>query len=245
MGQNKDKRKFYILLKKTHLLAIIVITILAYKIILEINGFTNIINCIKNHSFAFDFNTFSWDAISSLSNLIIAFLTMLLTISILFSIKSIQESSTNRNAEQLQWIISEMSSIKDEAKELKNAKENNKILDKTKQKNANIVSVKLQRVGYFALNELIQKKHFLNLWGPYYLDQWYILEEWINSERIKRNEPIDIKNAYFRKYFQLFSIECEKNLPIDLLNRTRREHKKSTFFEVKGIIRIERLNERN
>ena len=77
-------------------------------------------------------------------------------------------------------------------------------------------------MGYFALYDLIDKKHFLNLWGPMYLSCWYSLEKFVKHQRTLENEPFDLTDdTYYRIYFEKYARYCEQELPELLLNNTR------------------------
>ena len=181
---------------------------------------------------------FDWSGVSGVMDIVMVVLTLILLVGLRQGSKSIEESTRSRNAELLNWAMEEMSSLKPKTRIVTDAHKREPyskcLLDIRKDYKstwsdeeldaAQAVSVALQRMGYFAIHDLVSKKHFLNLWGPLYLSCWYSLEGWVKHKRLQLDEPIGIsEGAYSRLYFERFAKYCEENLPKLLLDNTRKQ----------------------
>lgn len=181
---------------------------------------------------------FDWSGVSGIMDIIMVLLTIILLIGLRQGSKSIDESTRSRNAELLNWAMEEMTKLKPEIKIVTEAHKrepyspniDNLNIDyvsswsKEELSAAQTVSVALQRMGYFAIHDLVSKNHFLNLWGPLYLSCWYSLEGWVKHKRLQLDEPFELtRGAYSRLYFEKYAIYCEDNLPKLLLDNTRKQ----------------------
>lgn len=183
-------------------------------------------------------NEFDWSGVSGVMDMVMVILTIVLLIGLKQGSKSIEESSRSRNAELLNWAMNEMSKLKPAIRIVTDAHKrgsycsnsNNIDVDYSATWSdeelaaAQTVSVALQRMGYFAIHDLVSKRHFLNLWGPLYLSCWYSLEGWVKHKRLQLDEPLNIADgAYSRLYFEKYAMYCEENLPKLLLDNTRKQ----------------------
>ncbi len=74
---------------------------------------------------------------------------------------------------------------------------------------ANIVSIKLERLGYMVHAGLINEEHFLGLWGSTISRTWDHLEYWVKLKRHDNGEPTELAaGAFSRKHFELLAITC-------------------------------------
>jgi len=181
--------------------------------------------------------TFDWNGVSGLTNVFMVILTLFLLYGLKQGANNIKESSLSRDADILRWAMTEMDLLKPAIKILTDAHKRSPycsneethlkdfVSDWTKEEltAAQEVSVKLQRIGYMALHNLISRNHFMNIWGPMYLSVWYSLEPWVKHKRLDLGEPLTInEGAYSRIYLEQFAIYCEKNMPEVLVNNERR-----------------------
>lgn len=191
--------------------------------------------------FKVQLTTFDWNGVSGLTNILMVFLTALLLLGLRQGSNNIKESSLSRDADILRWAMAEMDLLKPAITIITNAHKGCSFCDcegeHTKAANffwseaeliaAQEVSVKLQRIGYMALHNLISRKHFMNIWGPMYLSTWYSLESWVKHKRLDLDEPLLIEDgAYSRIYFEQFAVFCELNMPITLINNERKRFNK-------------------
>lgn len=189
------------------------------------------------NDFKVQLSTFDWNGVSGLTNILMVFLTILLLYSLRQGSKNIKESALSRDADILRWAMAEMDILKPAIRVLTHAHKrvpycqcpdghvkefecnwtNEELLA------AQEVSIKLQRIGYMALHNLISRNHFMNIWGPMYLSTWYSLEPWVKHKRLELDEPLTIeKGAYSRMYLEQFAQYCEANMPEVLVNNERR-----------------------
>lgn len=189
------------------------------------------------YDFKVQLTTFDWNGVSGLTNILMVILTALLLYSLRQGSKNIKESALSRDADILRWAMAEMDLLKPAIRTLTNAhkriaycqcpdehiKEFTCNWTETELAAAQEVSVKLQRIGYMALHNLISRNHFMNVWGPMYLSTWYALEPWVKHKRLELDEPLTIeKGAYSRMYLEQFAQYCEINMPEVLVNNERR-----------------------
>ncbi|WP_445777222.1 hypothetical protein [Shewanella sp.] len=187
--------------------------------------------------FKVQLTTFDWNGVSGLSNILMVILTALLLLGLRQGANNIKESSLSRDADILRWAMAEMDLLKPAIRLITDAHKKHAYCDCSNghviQSNyfwnqeelnaAQEVSVKLQRIGYMALHNLISRNHFMNVWGPMYLSTWYALEPWVKHKRLDLEEPLAIEDgAYSRIYFEQFAIFCELNMPIVLINNERK-----------------------
>lgn len=216
--------------------------------------------------FKVQLTTFDWNGVSGLTNILMVILTGLLLYGLKQGSNNIKESSLSRDADILRWAMAEMDILKPAIRILTNAHkvqpycncpgEHLKHYDcywsKEELEAAQEVSVKLQRIGYMALHNLISRNHFMNIWGPMYLSTWYSLEAWVKHKRLDLDEPLTIEDgAYSRIYLEQFAHFCEKHMPEVLVNNERRRfnlptlksHRSSKITKVSRIkSRKEKLN---
>lgn len=184
-----------------------------------------------------ELNRFDWSGVSGISDVVMVFLSILLLIGLRQGSKSIKESSLSRDADILRWAMSEMDELKPKITIITDAHKRKAFCDcddnhteefkstwsKEELEAAQSVGVKLQRIGYMALHNLISRNHFMNLWGPMYLASWYALESWVKYKRFELNEPQKISDgAYSRRYLEKYAKYCEKNLPGLLVENERK-----------------------
>lgn len=191
------------------------------------------------NDFKVQLSTFDWNGVSGLTNVLMVFLTALLLYSLRQGSKNIKESALSRDADILRWAMAEMDILKPAIRVLTNAHKRvaycqcSEGSHTTKEFACNWtseeltaaqdVSVKLQRIGYMALHNLISRNHFMNVWGPMYLSTWYSLEPWVKHKRLELDEPLTIEEgAYSRMYLEQFAQYCEANMPEVLVNNERR-----------------------
>lgn len=187
--------------------------------------------------FKIQLTTFDWNGVSGLTNIMMVILTIFLLYGLRQSANNIKESSLSRDADILRWAMAEMDLLKPAIRVITDAHKNHCFCDcsgeHTKDFKCNWsaedlsaaqeVSVKLQRIGYMALHNLISRNHFMNIWGPMYLSTWYSLEPWVKHKRLDLNEPLSINDgAYSRIYLEQFAAYCENNMPDVLVNNERR-----------------------
>jgi hypothetical protein len=186
-----------------------------------------------------ELNRFDWSAVSGISNAVMVVLSILLLAGLRQGSKSIKESSLSRDADILRWAMSEMDELKPHIRTITDAHtrkpfcsyENEHIeegfnppWEEEEEEAAQLVGVKLQRIGYMANQNLISRDHFMNMWGPMYLASWYSLEAWVKHKRLKLDEPQNISDgAYSRMYFEQYAKYCENNLlPLLVENERKR-----------------------
>ncbi|MCL1058832.1 hypothetical protein L2729_12650 [Shewanella gelidimarina] len=187
--------------------------------------------------FKVQLTTFDWNGVSGLTNILMVILTGLLLYGLKQGSNNIKESSLSRDADILRWAMAEMDLLKPAIRILTNAHKSRSYCncpgEHIKQYDcswsteelaaAQEVSVKLQRIGYMALHNLISRNHFMNIWGPMYLSIWYSLEAWVKHKRLDLGEPLTIEHgAYSRIYLEQFAHYCEDNMPEALVNNERR-----------------------
>lgn len=187
--------------------------------------------------FKIQLTTFDWNGVSGLTNVFMVILTLFLLYGLKQGSNNIKESSLSRDADILRWAMTEMDLLKPAIRILTDAHKKHPYCNCEEQHSkefecnwnkdelvaAQEVSVKLQRIGYMALHNLISRNHFMNIWGPMYLSVWYSLEPWVKHKRLELDEPITIeKGAYSRIYLEQFAIYCEENMPEVLVNNERR-----------------------
>ncbi|MGE6648182.1 hypothetical protein ACQKE0_02805 [Shewanella colwelliana] len=187
--------------------------------------------------FQVQLTTFDWNGVSGLTNVLMVILTGLLLYGLRQGSHNIKESALSRDADILRWAMGEMDLLKPAIRLITDAhkrhpfcccpkehiKHNDCYWNSDELKAAHEVSVKLQRIGYMALHNLISRNHFMNVWGPMYLSTWYALEPWVKHKRLDLDEPSRIEDgAYSRIYLEQFAVYCEQNLPIVLVNNERR-----------------------
>ena len=187
-----------------------------------------------------DLKKLSWEGVSAYTNLLMVIFTIALLYSLRQGAQTIQETSRARNAEILNWAMSEMTKIKPEIRLVTEAHkkkpyprvhqlENTPDWSEQELKAANEVSITLQRLGYYAMEGLIDKKHFLNLWGPSYLGCWYALEGWVRKKRVDLDEPQKLdEGAFSRIHFERFALYCQEMLDPKLVEN---EKKRMNFQE--------------
>ncbi|MCL1038420.1 hypothetical protein L2750_14905 [Shewanella submarina] len=209
---------------------------------------------------------FDWSGVSGVSDVFMVFLSLLLLRGLRHGAKSLKESSLSRDADILRWAMAEMDDLKPKIRVLTDAHKRHRYCDcsgnhvelyvcnwdENELRAAQDVSVKLQRIGYMALHNLISRNHFMNIWGPMFLSTWYALEPWVKHKRIELEEPQLIsQGAYSRMYLEQYAKYCEVHLPLQLVNNERKrfglllltEKDRSKFDGIKlKIGRIERLN---
>ena len=159
----------------------------------------------------------NWGGVSAITDIVIGLLTIALLVSLHQGAKAIEEATKSRNADILNWAMSEMTDIKPAIKIVTAAGPRWPHWGPQAQEAAQNVSIVLQRLGYYAEQNLIDKQHFLNLWGPSYLACWYALRNWVYNKREELGEPKELMHgAFSRGHFELFAKYCEEQLP-DLL----------------------------
>ena len=188
-----------------------------------------------------ELNRFDWSAVSGISNAVMVVLSILLLAGLRQGSKSIKESSLSRDADILRWAMSEMDELKPHIRTITDAHtrkpfcsyENEHIeegfktpWEEEEEEAAQLVGVKLQRIGYMANQNLISRDHFMNMWGPMYLASWYSLEAWVKHKRLELDEPQNISDgAYSRMYFEEYAKYCEnKLLPLLVENERKRSN---------------------
>jgi len=188
-----------------------------------------------------ELNRFDWSAVSGISNAVMVVLSILLLAGLRQGSKSIKESSLSRDADILRWAMSEMDELKPRIRTITDAHtrkpfcsyENEHLeegfktpWEEEEEEAAQLVGVKLQRIGYMANQNLISRDHFMNMWGPMYLASWYSLEAWVKHKRLELDEPQNISDgAYSRMYFEEYAKYCEKNLlPLLVENERKRSN---------------------
>ena len=188
-----------------------------------------------------ELNRFDWSAVSGISNAVMVVLSILLLAGLRQGSKSIKESSLSRDADILRWAMSEMDELKPHIRTITDAHtrkpfcsyENEHLeegfktpWEEEEEEAAQLVGVKLQRIGYMANQNLISRDHFMNMWGPMYLASWYSLEAWVKHKRLELDEPQNISDgAYSRMYFEEYAKYCEKNLlPLLVENERKRSN---------------------
>ncbi|MGI1986428.1 hypothetical protein [Shewanella glacialipiscicola] len=189
------------------------------------------------NDFKVQLTTFDWNGVSGLTNILMVFLTAFLLYSLRQGSKNIKESALSRDADILRWAMAEMDILKPAIRVLTDAHKRIAYCQCTDNHikefecnwtpeellAAQEVSVKLQRIGYMALHNLISRNHFMNIWGPMYLSTWYSLEPWVKHKRLEMDEPLTIEEgAYSRMYLEQFAQYCEVNMPDVLVNNERR-----------------------
>ncbi|ACJ27713.1 Conserved hypothetical protein [Shewanella piezotolerans WP3] len=198
--------------------------------------------------FKVQLTTFDWNGVSGLTNILMVILTGLLLYGLKQGSSNIKESSLSRDADILRWAMTEMDLLKPAIRILTDAHKTRSFCNcpgehikhydcswnKEELAAAQEVSVKLQRIGYMALHNLISRNHFMNIWGPMYLSTWYSLEAWVKHKRLDLDEPLTIENgAYSRIYLEQFAHYCEKNMPEVLVNNERRRFNLPTLSNEK------------
>lgn len=199
--------------------------------------------------FKVQLTTFDWNGVSGLTNILMVILTGLLLYGLKQGSNNIKESSLSRDADILRWAMTEMDLLKPAIKILTDAHKNKPYCgcpgehikhydchwSQDELAAAQQVSVKLQRIGYMALHNLISRNHFMNIWGPMYLSTWYSLEAWVKHKRLDLDEPLTIENgAYSRIYLEQFAHYCEENMPEVLVNNERRRFNLPTTVSKKN-----------
>ncbi|WP_290516541.1 hypothetical protein [Alcanivorax sp.] len=196
----------------------------------------------------FQFETFDWGGVSGVSDLLMVILTIVLLIGLRQGSHNIREASLSRDADILRWAMSEMDTLKPLIRIITDAHQNqpynkksaNEHWKKEEREAAQQVSVKLQRIGYMAWNNLISRNHFMNIWGPMYLCCWYALEPWVLEKRHQLDEPERIEDgAFSRHFFEIYALYCEAWLPLGLVNNER------SRFGLTKIDSIEQHRKRN
>ncbi len=187
--------------------------------------------------FKVQLTTFDWNGVSGLTNILMVILTILLLYGLKQGSHNIKESSLSRDADILRWAMAEMDLLKPAIRILTDAHKNHPYCNcpgehikhfdcywsQEELAAAQEVSVKLQRIGYMALHNLISRNHFMNIWGPMYLSIWYSLEAWVKHKRLDLDEPLTIQEgAYSRIYLEQFAHYCEDNMPKVLVNNEHR-----------------------
>ncbi|MDP5145062.1 hypothetical protein ORI98_01225 [Shewanella sp. ULN5] len=187
--------------------------------------------------FQIQLTTFDWNGVSGLTNILMVILTGLLLYGLKQGSNNIKESALSRDADILRWAMAEMDLLKPAIRIITEAHKRNAYCNCQFKHElefescwsveelaaAQEVSVKLQRIGYMALHNLISRNHFMNVWGPMYLSIWYSLEAWVIHKRLELNEPAKIEDgAYSRIYLEQFALYCERNLPEILVNNERK-----------------------
>lgn len=183
-----------------------------------------------------ELNKFDWSGVSGISDAIMVILTILLLLGLHQGSKSIKESALSRDADILRWAMAEMDKLKPLILLVTNKHKCKPYCDCNGEHNpdteakweddeieaAQIVSLKLQRIGYMSLHNLISRDHFMNIWGPMYLSSWYAIESYVKHKRLELNEPLEIsEGAYSRIYFEQYAKYCERHLPLMLVENER------------------------
>jgi hypothetical protein len=202
--------------------------------------------------FTIDTHEVDWSGVSGMMDTLMVILTVLLLIGLRQGAQSIDQANHSRDADLLNWAMGEMDELKESIKIVTDAHKREPYCTNVQDlsedyvsnwndeelKAANRVSIGLQRIGYYASQNLVSKKHYLNLWGPSYLSCWYSLESWVKHKRLKLEEPLDIEDgAYSRRYFEYFAEYCEMELPDLLYDNTRKQFKLPPLPRVKGVRR--------
>lgn len=200
--------------------------------------------------FTIDTDKVDWSGVSGMMDTLMVILTVLLLIGLRQGAQSIDQANHSRDADLLNWAMGEMDKLKESIKIVTDAHKREpyciNVQDLSEDyvsnwseeelKAANEVSVGLQRIGYYACQNLVSKRHYLNLWGPNYLSCWYSLEGWVKHKRLRLEESLNIEDeAYSRRYFEYFAEYCEMKLPDLLYDNTRRQCKLSPLPRVKGV----------
>jgi hypothetical protein len=199
--------------------------------------------------------TIDWTAVSTVISFFMLILTALMLVGLYQGSKNIRESTLSRDADILRWAMSDMDLLKPKIRLLTDAHKKQSFCDCSEEHTmeytskwtaeelaaAQEVSVKLQRIGYMALHNLISRNHFMNIWGPMFLSTWYALESWVKHKRLELEEPITlVEGAYSRIYLEQFALFCENNMPLVLVNNERKRFNlpQITKDKPKGIVRL-------
>ncbi len=178
----------------------------------------------------FQFETFDWGGVSGISDILMVVLTIVLLLGLRQGSHNIREASLSRDADILRWAMAEMDTLKPLIRTVTDAHQRQPYNEQSLEESwlpaeldaAHQVSIKLQRIGYMAWNNLISRQHFMNLWGPMYLCCWYALEPWVIEKRRKLEEPDSIEDgAFSRHFFEIYALYCEAWLPLGLVNNER------------------------
>ncbi|MBB1268559.1 hypothetical protein [Shewanella sp. SR44-3] len=182
-------------------------------------------------------STIDWTAVSTVISFFMLILTAFMLMGLYQGSKNIRESTLSRDADILRWAMSDMDLLKPKIRVLTDAHKKQPYCDcadahlleyavqwtDDELAAAQEVSVKLQRIGYMALHNLISRNHFMNIWGPMYLSTWYALEPWVKHKRLDLEEPMTLaEGAYSRIYLEQFALFCESNMPLVLVNNERK-----------------------
>lgn len=181
-----------------------------------------------------------WEGVSGMMDILMVLLTLFLVFGLGQGAQTVKQAINSRNAELLNWTTSEMDRLYDSMKIVMDAHRRQAYCTNFSQLSpyyispwtqkeleaADEVSIFLQRMGYYAITDLISKEHYLKLWGPKYLSCWYSLEGWVRHKRILLREPIEIeRGGESRKFFEEFALYCEAHLPNLLVMNTYEDFK--------------------
>ena len=180
-----------------------------------------------------ELSKFGWEAVSAIAAVITVILSMVLVATVWFGYRSLKENVLSRDASLLTWAIQRMTEIKKDMDAVRRAPPYGSLSDIKSstfvrpwmdevEDAADRLSVELQRLSYLANCGLISKIHLQKMWGPTFVEAWGLLETWVKHKRLKREEPLELRDgAFSRNDFEKFALECKRHNPA--FKRTRQK----------------------
>lgn len=157
----------------------------------------------------FVFHPFDWSAIAALSGFLALIVNVSLIFTVIFGFKTVRAGQISQNTHVLIWAAKQMDDIKDHIHTIRTSKPNQKNGDKYELA-AIKASAVLQRLAYMALNGLIDKVHFKNMWGLTFVRLWQELEPWVKEKREQNGEPREMEDGAFSRIdFERLALEFQ------------------------------------
>jgi hypothetical protein len=146
---------------------------------------------------------FDWAGISAVAAFLTFLLNFLLILSVVAGFQTVKEGQASRSAEVLAWAAQHMDAVKADERKIRQAADDHTFWDEEVRAAATRVSHAYQRMSYYALNQLIDERHFRAMWGINLVVHWVRLKPFIESERIASGDRrTAAEGAYLRAHFE-------------------------------------------
>lgn len=163
---------------------------------------------------AVDLADFDWNGIGAIAAAVSALINALLIMTVVIGFASVREGQASRAAQVLTWAAEQMDSVKEAERTLKSASLDYREWSEVERLAANRVCNAYQRMCYFATHGLINKEHFLDMWGVNICIYWKRLSAYVYSERERYNDHRDPAKVYLRKDFEIIAKQAEKHFAV-------------------------------